>query len=559
MHSAAPTDRSLEGRDSQPDWTERLPLMLLAVAMAISTWLVLSLNSGLTFFNDEWDPLLNRTGWGLNQIFAPFNGHPTMIPMVVYKTVQELFGMDSARPIQIIHAGLLLVMNGVLFVYLRRRVGSWAALIGTVMILFLGAAFEVLLFSFTINFTGALAAGIGALLALDRNDRKGDIAASALLVVGVFFSMVIVPFIIAATAEWLLNPRNRRGRWFVPGAPILFLAFWWLVWGRGAGASSMSLSNVFTTPGTVFEALGSGFTSLLGLATGDGSEPDQPYLIWGKLLAIGALALAWWRTRRIGRPLPRDFLVVGAAFLTYLILLGLGEDESRQPTFSRFQLPTAIFILMTASTLLEGIRLRISWLAAAAIVAALSIQGGVRLMEREANGQWTVASQYFRTYLTGMGLAGPDATRAQTAGIGPWVTIAPARYNEISAEYGSPALEVSELAGLESRELYWLDTGLITGTGVGLDAEPPDPPASTCRGSNAGAPIEARPGRYRVENASDGEVTVLVARLGPPPGTAIGATLPNSAAGLNLPAGDVVESWQVSFEPDSPSVAICGP
>ena len=65
--------------------------------MAISTWLVLSLNSGLTFINDEWDPLLNRPGWGIDQIFAPFNGHPTMIPMIIYKTVQELFGMDSTR------------------------------------------------------------------------------------------------------------------------------------------------------------------------------------------------------------------------------------------------------------------------------------------------------------------------------------------------------------------------------------------------------------------------------------------------------------------------------
>ncbi len=94
----------------------------------------------------------------------------------------------------------------------------------------------------------------------------------------------------------------------------------------------------------------------------------------------------------MGKPLPRDLLVVGSAFLTYLVLLGLGEDPSRQPTFSRFQLPTAIFILMTASILLRDIRLKVSWLIAAALVAALSIQGGVRLMEREAKGQWTIAS-----------------------------------------------------------------------------------------------------------------------------------------------------------------------
>jgi hypothetical protein len=168
------------GADVSVGWRERLPLALLALAMVLSVWLGLSLNSVMTFFADEWDPLLSRSGWGLDQIFAPFNGHPTMIPMVIYKTVQEVFGMDSARPIQAIHAVLLLLMNGALFLYLKRRVGDWAALIGTVMVLFLGAAFEVLLYSFAMNFTGAIAVGIGALVALDRDDRKGDIAASFL-------------------------------------------------------------------------------------------------------------------------------------------------------------------------------------------------------------------------------------------------------------------------------------------------------------------------------------------------------------------------------------------
>jgi hypothetical protein len=276
-------------------------------------------------------------------------------------------------------------------------------------------------------------------------------------------------------------------------------------------------------------------------------------------MAIGALALAWWRTKKMGKPLPRDLLVVGSAFLTYLVLLGLGEDPSRQPTFSRFQLPTAIFILMTASILLRDIRLKVSWLIAAALVAALSIQGGVRLMEREAKGQWTIASQYFRTYLTGIELAGPDAVRNQAARIGPWATISPASYIEISNRYGSPALDYSEIVGLDGRELFWLDTGIVTGTGAGLDAEPPDRPASACRRPKPGKALSVAPGRFRVENGTSGEVTVLVARLGPSPGTAIGAVLPESAAGMSLPAGELDEPWRVSFEPASRQVRLCGP
>lgn len=539
--------------------SERLPLALLAVAMVLSAWLGLSLNSGFSFINDEWDPLLNRSGWGLEQIFAPFNGHPTMIPMVIYKSAQEVFGMDSTRPVQLVHATLLLVMNGVLFVYLRRRVGDWAALIGTVIILFLGAAFEVLLFSFTINFTGAMAAGIGALLMLDRDDRKGDLCAAALLVLGACVSMVILPFVAAAAFEWAINPRDRRSRIFVPGAVLLFLFIWWIIWGSTSEQSSVVLSNVLSLPENSFKALGSGFASLFGLATGDGSEPEQPNLIWGKLIAIAVVALGCWRLLVIGRPLPKDFLIVGVTFLAYLVILGMSEDETRQPTFSRFQLPTAIFILMTASTLLREVRLKTSWLIAAAVVAALSIQGGIGLMTKEAKGQWTVASQYFRSYLTGIELSGRDAFAGGLVNVGPWVTISPSRYLETAAEHGSPAFDRTDFESLGQNELYWLDTGLIVGSGIRLDAEPPNPNPSNCTAVRKGRMILTRFGRYRIENRTREEVTIFTARLGPLPGTSIGAVLPDSVAGLTLPAGELTEPWLVSFEPGSGRIRLCGP
>ena len=544
------------GADVSVGWRERLPLALLALAMVLSVWLGLSLNSVMTFYADEWDPLLSRSGWGLDQIFAPFNGHPTMIPMAIYKTVQEVFGMDSARPIQAIHAVLLLLMNGALFLYLKRRVGDWAALIGTVMVLFLGAAFEILLYSFAMNFTGAIAVGIGALVALDRDDRKGDIAASFLLLVGVFFSMVIVPFIVAVAAEWALNPRDRRGRIFVPGVSLGVLMVWWLVWGQNSDESTVAVSNFLLLPGTAFDAIGSGFTSLFGLATGYGNEPSQPNLIWGKVMAIVAVAIAWWRIKVIGSP-PRGFLVVAAGLLTYLLLLGMSLSDQRQPTFSRFQLPLVIFILMIASTLLEGIRIGAAWLVAGTVVAALSINAGIGLMRERVEERWEPAGLYVRTWLTGTELAGADALPARELQLRMPVMVGVGDYLDASERYGSPALNRSEISALEPAELTWVDGGFINASGAGLDADPPASKPSTCRPA-AAAPIELKPGRYRVENETKGEVTVLVARLGPTPGTNTGAVLPGSAAGLNLPAGELAEPWQVSFEPGAGRIRLCG-
>ena len=544
------------GADVSVGWRERLPLALLALAMVLSVWLGLSLNSVMTFYADEWDPLLSRSGWGLDQIFAPFNGHPTMIPMAIYKTVQEVFGMDSARPIQAIHAVLLLLMNGALFLYLKRRVGDWAALIGTVMVLFLGAAFEILLYSFAMNFTGAIAVGIGALVALDRDDRKGDIAASFLLLVGVFFSMVIVPFFVAVAAEWALNPRDRRGRIFVPGVSLGVLVVWWLIWGQNSDESTVVVSNFLLLPDTAFDAIGSGFTSLFGLATGYGNEPNQPNLIWGKVMAIVAVAIAWWRIKVIGSP-PRGFLVVAAGLLTYLLLLGMSLSDQRQPTFSRFQLPLVIFILMIASTLLEGIRIGAAWLVAGTVVAALSINAGIGLMRERVEERWEPAGLYVRTWLTGTELAGADALPARELQLRMPVMVGVGDYLDASERYGSPALNRSEISALEPAELTWVDGGFINASGAGLDADPPASKPSTCRPA-AAAPIELKPGRYRVENETKGEVTVLVARLGPTPGTNTGAVLPGSAAGLNLPAGELAEPWQVSFEPGAGRIRLCG-
>ena len=544
------------GADVSVGWRERLPLALLALAMVLSVWLGLSLNSVMTFYADEWDPLLSRSGWGLDQIFAPFNGHPTMIPMAIYKTVQEVFGMDSARPIQAIHAVLLLLMNGALFLYLKRRVGDWAALIGTVMVLFLGAAFEILLYSFAMNFTGAIAVGLGALVALDRDDRKGDIAASFLLLVGVFFSMVIVPFIVAVAAEWALNPRDRRGRIFVPGVSLGVLVVWWLIWGQNSDESTVVVSNFLLLPDTAFDAIGSGFTSLFGLATGYGNEPNQPNLIWGKVMAIVAVAIAWWRIKVIGSP-PRGFLVVAAGLLTYLLLLGMSLSDQRQPTFSRFQLPLVIFILMIASTLLEGIRIGAAWLVAGTVVAALSINAGIGLMRERVEERWEPAGLYVRTWLTGTELAGADALPARELQLRMPVMVGVGDYLDASERYGSPALNRSEISALEPAELTWVDGGFINASGAGLDADPPASKPSTCRPA-AAAPIELKPGRYRVENETKGEVTVLVARLGPTPGTNTGAVLPGSAAGLNLPAGELAEPWQVSFEPGAGRIRLCG-
>ncbi len=268
------------GTFGREDLIRRLPVILLGLAMVVAGVWILSLTSKLTFIADEWNLLLLRQGWGIGQIMDPFNGHPIMAPAFVFKSLQDVFGMESARPMQVAATATFLLTNALLFVYARRRIGDWGALIATMLILFLGAAFEDLLFAFQIGYFGSLAAGLGALIALDRDDHRGDVAASILLVVSLTFSSLGIAFVAAGAAEWVLNPRDRRRRVFVPGAAMLFYALWWLGWGHQASAESLDpafqLSVLPKVPGYMFETLAAALVSLAGLATGDGSEPDQP-------------------------------------------------------------------------------------------------------------------------------------------------------------------------------------------------------------------------------------------------------------------------------------------
>ena len=201
-----------------------LPWILLGVLMAGSAILILSQTSGFTFIADEWDLVLLRPGWSPDTLLDPFHEHIIIAPALIFKVLQAMFGIGSPRPMQIASTATFVATGLLLFVWLRLRVGDWGALIGAAIVLFLGAAFEDLLWAFQIGYFGSLACGIGALIALDREDRKGDIAAAILLVASISFSSLGIPFALGAVTEWLMNPRERGRRWFVPAAPIVFYA-----------------------------------------------------------------------------------------------------------------------------------------------------------------------------------------------------------------------------------------------------------------------------------------------------------------------------------------------
>ncbi len=70
----------------------------LAGACLAAAVLLIVLTSGLTFFNDEWDVILNRPGWSLHSLLRPHNEHIYLGPVLDPSCSSKSLGCDQRRP-----------------------------------------------------------------------------------------------------------------------------------------------------------------------------------------------------------------------------------------------------------------------------------------------------------------------------------------------------------------------------------------------------------------------------------------------------------------------------
>lgn len=535
-----------------------LPWILLAVLITGSGAMLLSLTSGFTFISDEWDLVLLRPGWNPETVLRPFHEHIIIGPAFIFKLLQSLFGMDTPRPMQLAAIATFLGTGVLFFIWLRRRTGDWAALIGTAIILFLGAAFEDLLWAFQIGYFGSLAFGLGALIALDRDDHRGDLWAAVLLVFSISFSSLGIPFAIGAAVEWLMNPRDRRRRWFIPAAPFIFYALWWLGWGHTA-ESAVSLSNIPDLPKYVFDAASAAMTSMMGLATGDGSEPDQPHLIWGRIALLALVGLSVWRLIRLGR-IPRGVAVAGAIALGFFVLAALGHNDLRPPTASRYQLPSALFILLFCGELLRGVKIPVPALGVAALVVLVTSISGVNLMKDQRDTRWEPSAVANKVSLGAITVAG-DAARPDYELKLVSVTVPVQRFNDEVADSGSPGFSDEEIATMDPAYRGLADQTLIDALGLQPSGDDPGQPAGPClsRKVAAGIPVQVNPSvtPVRIINRENRILGVSLARFTDPPGLPLGSILPESRAWLNLPLDNSSRPWQLTLDGRG-TVRTCG-
>ncbi|MDQ2632062.1 MAG: hypothetical protein M3Y75_13980 [Actinomycetota bacterium] len=528
----------------------RLPTVLFGAAMVASGALLLAFATQLTFLGDSWELLVRRPGLSADALLDPFHEHLILAPAAIYELLLAIFGMDSALPFFVVSLGLFLTGVALLYACLRPRLGDWLALAACLPVLFLGAASEDLLWEFQMTFFGSVAAGLGMLLALEREDRRSDRIACLLLCVSMSFSGVGLAFAAAALADLLFGRRPRRSRAYVALLPLAAYLLWWAIWGQAGGGGG--IDDATQLPRDVFDAIAAGLSSLLGRSpvVSGGHPPLLAQLLLVVLLAVAAARI--WRSR----PLPRSLIVAVTVAFAYWSLISLDQGLTRDPTASRYQYPSAVFILLLAGELVGRPPRSRPILAAAAAVSAVAVAGGLSMLRHEYEDFWRPTAEDTRAVLAAVDLAGDSASSSRPLRLpvaAPDFNASIGEYESARARYGTPAYSEAELMRRSNRERQFADRTMADV--LALRLKPIEDKASRrCRPLVSGESTALPSGRYELRSPG-GNPVLHLGRFADDFPVELGDLPAGETRALAIPVDRARRMWKLTTE--SP-LRICG-
>ncbi len=560
---------------------ERLAIAALIIAMVIAAIFFVLEGRGLTLLVDDWYfGFASRTDLDAAAFLDPHNGHLVAVPVGLTKASLQLFGADAALPLRLLAVAVHLSAAGCLFLLLRRAIGASAALLPTVLVLFLGAANDVLIGSHGLPFTIATATGLAAWLALERRRLAWDIAAAALLSVGIASDGVALPFVLGAgVAIWVAaGPRTRL---WVAALPLGLYGIWWIGYGSQAD-SGFAIANVAAWPAFAFDALAASLGSIAGLFTLPGNDAVGFDLAPGQALAGGLLAVL------LSLFVARDYRPGAAAAAPAVALLSLwllASGVARAPYASRFlYIDVILLLLLLAREIAASPAPRRAALALAAI-CAVGLAPNVRELTYAADGA-RARSVVNRAVMGAADLVGEggvrgallEDSREPVGGLFADLGFPLEQYEASRERFGAPALTTAQIEASTPLARDAADLFLARALPVELASAsgPPGRLPSHAVVSQTGGVLQRirgclrfqprlgdsqvtlwlPPGGLWIRPAAGGPVPIGVARFGDA-AVGVGSALAARASMLTLPPGPASRSWRAQLNPAQP-LLLCG-
>ncbi len=356
---------------------DRLARVVLVVAMVVSAALILVLGRDLTFWSDELDWLTFAGDFTPAHLLTPHNSHLIATTRVIYEGLPRIFGTDYL-PFRILGIVSLQACAVLVFVLVRRRLGAAVAVLPAIVLLFFGSAQDMFISPLGIPFTLSIGLGLGALVAVERRSLGGDVLAMALLILSMlshtFGTIVAIGLLVFYAVD-----RGRRRELWVPLVP-LFLWFAWWLWARHFDQGITSASNLLGTPLFLVEAAGAALEGMVGLPP-DSDVGSLLKIIFDLAAIVGAVLIAIRLATGRGTAWTWAYL---ATLLAFWAGIGLAEGDGREPDTPRYLFFGAIMIVLIAAELFRD---RVPstrvyrWLLALALVCLI---GNLSLLLRTA-------------------------------------------------------------------------------------------------------------------------------------------------------------------------------
>jgi len=554
----------------------RVAWAALGVAMLCSGGLILHAAHGQGFAIDElfyYGRVVNGNGQLIHYapfdpgyLLAPFNGHLPLGGRFVYELVFATVGAHYTVFV-LINIAALWAVAALVFELARRRVGNAAALAPCVVLLFLGFAREQLLWPLDFNTAASLAAGLGAVLAIEREDRRGDLLACLLLLVSIAMIELGLAFTLGI-ALWLVvsRPRPRgvldlarlreilRRAWIVAIPVVLYAA--WYIWARKFGQSETHAANLDLLPETAMHSAAAALGALTGTSPIAGGAYVVPIAWFGRALAVAAgIALL---VRLWGRSLPRTIWIWLLVLGIYWVLLAVA---ARPAEGSRYILVAAVLIVLIAA---DCVRRKLPDAAAIAllVLAAVALPANIVQLTKDRGGDTLhhdppVSSTEFamlelaREHVDPGYVVTADPRVAEVDG-GLFIGIPAGAYLDAASHNGSIAYSLDRVRAADPGLRLIADASLVGALGV--TAEPTSPPSSTKSCRRIAVPAGEETASFEVATGTTllrpgAERTGLwLSRFSDPRGVGVEYMPPQRWTKLTIPADSAPEPWLATVD-----------
>ena len=542
--------------------TGRVCSWLLGAAMLAAAGLILWLNRETTFSLDQVDFVEDSPGLGPLDLLDPHNGHLVATTRLAYKAILETVGIEYLS-FRLLGVLALLLAAGAFYALARRMVGDLPALAATVVLLFFGSAWDHVVVPIGFTNLFSIAAGLGALLAVERRDRPGDVAACLLAILSVASFSTGTAFVVGIAVLVLLEDDRRRRAW-VFLVPIAVYAAWWVYALRfdQPAEPETKLSNLLLIPSYVAQSLALVLGGLSGLAYDFADPLQRRDPGWGPVLAILAgLALAI----RIGRGgVPRALWAFLAVILAYWGALALTvEPVVRPPGAPRYMFMGAVGVLLVAAAAVAPLRLSGRGLLTLLAVAGVSLATNLALLRDGAAQFREDYSARAQAQFTALDLARGRVDPAfdplaRAADVSP-VSSPAGIYYEAVDRYGSPAFTPGELRAQSETVRRTADRILVAALELGLDPPPPRT-VSGCRRVAPDTPESPLtlpvPEGGALIRPLDAVASVSAGRFAEAPSVTLGELPAGAAATFKPPPDGSPADWHLAVA-GADSVLVC--